>query len=379
MTMRRIAPQASLALDHKRWTRALHHEAKHHKGELHVGQPLWFWRRGANAAKRSTSAFWHPGAVISNTLATVWIAYRGSVVKCARSQVRPFTEDDEAAHEHITEHMRDLGERLLHEGDFSYEDITGQDEPPVDSSPAPGENTATEQQKPDGEGQMDVDPESRRRMRGKTRLTSLQQPSAPTANTFPDTTQLETKEDHDDKRRRIDELESTVPTAAQDEVLVPCPETFDSVTRDDEIAVDAPLPEETVEMSGENSQGWTTEEAFFTVSPGARQVRQRKEVKMNQLSRSERHEFLKSMEVEWQTLLQNHAAKVLSLEETAQAQARAGQIVLWTLAGLALGSQTTASHRGDVPRHDYSLSRILQTLTSLTSSHILRHLPGRVF
>ena len=85
MTMRRIALQASLALDHKRrWKRALHHAAKHYKGELHVGQPLWFWRRGANAAKRPTSAFWHPSVVISNTLATVWIAYRGSAVNCAR-------------------------------------------------------------------------------------------------------------------------------------------------------------------------------------------------------------------------------------------------------------------------------------------------------
>ena len=37
MTMRRIALQASLALDHKRrWKRALHHAAKHYKGELHV-------------------------------------------------------------------------------------------------------------------------------------------------------------------------------------------------------------------------------------------------------------------------------------------------------------------------------------------------------
>ena len=75
-------------------------------------------------------------------------------------------------------------------------------------------------------------------------------------------------------------------------------------------------------MSGENSQGWITEEAFFTVSPCARQVRQRKEVKMNQLSLAGRHEFLKSMEVERQTLLQNQAAKVFFLEETAQAQAR---------------------------------------------------------
>ena len=146
MTMRRIAPQARLALDHKRrWKRALHHAAKHYKGELHVGQLLWFWRRGANAAKKPTSAFRHPGAV---TLATVWIAYRGSVVKCARSQVRPFSEDDEAAHEHIMEHTRDLGERLLHEGDFSYEDITGQDELPVDSPPAPEENTAKGHQNP---------------------------------------------------------------------------------------------------------------------------------------------------------------------------------------------------------------------------------------
>ena len=43
---------------------------------------------------------------------------------------------------------------------------------------------------------------------------------------------------------------------------------------------------------------------------------------MNQLSPAERHEFLKSIEVEWQTLLQNQAVEVLSLEETARAQAR---------------------------------------------------------
>ena len=97
---------------------------------------------------------------------------------------------------------------------------------------------------------------------------------------------------------------------------------FDSETRNDEIAVDVPLPEEPTDMSGESGQGWITEEAFFTVSPGARQVRQRKEVKMNHLSPAEKREFLKSMEVEWQTLLKNQAARVLSLEETAQARAR---------------------------------------------------------
>ena len=111
-----------------------------------------------------------------------------------------------------------------------------------------------------------MDLEYRRLLRGKTRLTSPEQPSAPTANTSPDSTQQQTKEDHDDKRRRIDELEST---AAEDEVLVPCPETFNSVTRDDEIAVDVPLLEETVEMSGEISQGWITEEAGSQKKPSS--------------------------------------------------------------------------------------------------------------
>ena len=242
MTMRRIALQASLALDHKRrWKRALHLAAKHHKGELHVGQPLWFWRRGANAAKKSTNAFWHPGVVISNTLTTVRIAYRGSVVKCARSQVRPFHDDDEAAHEHVTEHKRDLGERLLPEGDFSYEGITGQDEPPVDSPPAQGENTATGPPGHDGEGQMDVDPEARRRMRGKPGPSALN-------------SQREAERDHDDKRRRIDEPVSPVSTVAQDEVSTLSPVPFDSETRNDEIAVDVALLEEPTEMSSESGQ-----------------------------------------------------------------------------------------------------------------------------
>ena len=96
----------------------------------------------------------------------------------------------------------------------------------------------------------------------KTRLNSQEQPAASTASASPDTTrQREAEEDHDDKRRRIDELESTVPTVAQDEALTPCLVTFDLVVRDDEVAVNVALCEEIVEMSGENSQGWITKEA----------------------------------------------------------------------------------------------------------------------
>ena len=173
MTMRRLAFQASFAF----WiTNAAGNEPctmqrNTTRANYMLGNPFGSGDEGRMQPRNQQMFFWHPGVVISNTLATVWIGYRDSVVRCARSQVRPFHDDDEAAHEHVTEHMRDVGERLLHEGDFSYEDISGQDEPTVGSPPAPGENTATG---PDGEGQVYVDPEARRRIRGKTRPISLE-------------------------------------------------------------------------------------------------------------------------------------------------------------------------------------------------------------
>ena len=43
---------------------------------------------------------------------------------------------------------------------------------------------------------------------------------------------------------------------------------------------------------------------------------------MRQFTPAERREFLKTRDTEWQTLLKNKAAKVLSLEGTAQARER---------------------------------------------------------
>ena len=119
----------------------------------------------------------------------------------------------------------------------------------------------------------------------------------------------------------VDEPVSPVLTVAQDEVLASSPVHFDSETKNDEIAVDVALPEEPTGMSEKSRRGWITEEAFFTVSLGWQQLRHRTEVKMNHLSPAEKREFLKSMQIEWQALLKGQAARVLSLEEAAQARA----------------------------------------------------------
>ena len=104
---------------------------------------------------------------------------------------------------------------------------------------------------------MDVHPEARRRMR---------------KNATTDTARQETAGDHDDKRRRVDEPESPISPVAQNEAPILNPVPFDMETKNDEIAADAPFPEEPAEVSGENDEGWITEKAFFTVSPGARRL-----------------------------------------------------------------------------------------------------------
>ena len=125
------------------------------------------------------------------------------MVRCARYQVRPFHDDDEAAQEHVSEHMRKLGEQHLHDGDFPYEDITGQDEPPVDSPPVPGERTVTKPPGPSGEEPMEVEPDvSLRRMRGKTRTVGTDHQTAPPSNAITDTARQETAGDHEEKTSR---------------------------------------------------------------------------------------------------------------------------------------------------------------------------------
>ena len=128
---------------------------------------------------------------------------------------------------------------------------------------------------------MEVEPDVRRRMRGKTRIVGADQPTAAPSNATTDIARQETVEDHDDKTRRVEEPEAPLSPVVQNEAPVLNPMSFDMETKNDEIAADVPLPEP-AEMSGDQPQGWITEEAFFTVSPGTRQVRQRKEIDENE-------------------------------------------------------------------------------------------------
>ena len=159
MTMRRLALQASLALDHKRrWKRALHHAAKHYEGRTTcwtIPLVLATWSESSQETNKRflASRRGHQQHVGHSLDCLPW--FRSQV--CTISGADRFTTMTRQPMNTSRNTRRNLGERPLQEGDLSYEDITGQDEPPVDSPPAPRENTCdktpkTQRRRTDGGG-----------------------------------------------------------------------------------------------------------------------------------------------------------------------------------------------------------------------------------
>ena len=138
------------------------------------------------------------------------------------------------------------------------------------------------------------------------------------------------------------------PPVAQNEAPILNPVSFVSETTNDEIAVDVPLPEEPTEVSG-----WITEEAFFSLAWCATSA----------TAQGSKDEPIVT-------------AKVLSLEETAQARAR------WP--DRAMDTRWARSWKPDDSKPSGRRAKarlIIKGFTDpdlQTSSHILRRLHVRV-
>ena len=78
---------------------------------------------------------------------------------------------------------------------------------------------------------MEVELDTWRRMRGKTRTVSTDQPTAPPSSATKATARQETAGDHDDKRIRVDEPEEPRSPVAQNEALVLNPVSLDLETK----------------------------------------------------------------------------------------------------------------------------------------------------
>ena len=251
--MRAKARRAAREVDSRaRWQRALLRARRDPKEDFQPGMPIWFWRVGSDK-KRTVQQCWNAGVCIQASGAIVWVASRGTIVKCARSHVRHYTLEDMLSREMVQEDMLKM-EKYLEKQDAKYEDLTGQDDPE--------EYVPPEQEEPS--------PESPRMEEEHTDISD------------------------EDFEKECAEIGRRLHQAAEDKRKGEMPPAYPSKQRkcDDEEPV------------------MITDTAYFLKTPS------RTEVRMKDLDKEEKAEFLQAKEKEWKGMVQSGAVRVLSGEET---------------------------------------------------------------
>ena len=94
-----VHKQASLAFHQVECEQAVKHAVYAGPKKFYdyeVGQTVYFWTKGMERQKKDSPAFWHgPGKVILTDLPkTVWVSYRGTLVKAAPEHLRPICNDE---------------------------------------------------------------------------------------------------------------------------------------------------------------------------------------------------------------------------------------------------------------------------------------------
>ena len=96
MELRKLAAQAFHEVDCGQALRAAATAGPRPRLNYEVGQAVYFWRRGMNAARRPANTLWHgPARVVATQLPhTVWVAFNRHLVKAAPEKLRPASEEE---------------------------------------------------------------------------------------------------------------------------------------------------------------------------------------------------------------------------------------------------------------------------------------------
>ena len=102
--------------------------------EYEVGQVVYFWRKATERVKKNAARFWRgPARVVLTSLpSSVWITYRGTIVKAAPEQLRRASEEEMFA---LSSWMTGLSEtraELEQNPRRGYLDITNEESPPAE-------------------------------------------------------------------------------------------------------------------------------------------------------------------------------------------------------------------------------------------------------
>ena len=126
MELRKLAAQAFHEVECAQAIRAAatHGPRPYHSYE--TGQLVFFWRRGADAARRPANAYWHgPARVVATQLpTTVWLAHNGFIVKAAPEKLRPAAEEEQLSISGWLEGISNVWKQIEREDLRGYIDLS---------------------------------------------------------------------------------------------------------------------------------------------------------------------------------------------------------------------------------------------------------------
>ena len=115
--------------------------AGHRKNiDFEVGQTVYFWRKGMEGAKRDRPGYWRGPArvVLTSPPSTVWVNFRGYVVKAAPEQLRLASEEEQFTLTKWIDDIANTRQELEQQPRQGYIDLTK--EPfPLEDDPGEGE------------------------------------------------------------------------------------------------------------------------------------------------------------------------------------------------------------------------------------------------
>ena len=138
--MRLAAEKAFHEADCSQALRHALHAGRRPVEDYEVGQVVYFWRKATEGVKKNFARFWRGPArvVLTAPPSSVWVNYRGTIVKAAPEQLRRASTDEMFAVSSWMQGLSETRDDLEKNPRNGYIDIT-QEEGPPQGDPGPDE------------------------------------------------------------------------------------------------------------------------------------------------------------------------------------------------------------------------------------------------
>lgn len=298
-----------------------------------IGEPVYFWRVGQGHTRKPAPAYWHGPArvVMTDPPTTLWLSYQGTLVKASPERVRRASEDEQTTLTGWIDDIIQTRQKLEQEPKRSFLDLCQEPLPPAElgedddmeyEPSLAGEEESGQERNP-VEGPLLVP----RRLTTKTTFASalqdgLQADHSPRPGE-PHHPEEGLHPDHPEVR------DQTLQPGQDEHQDLPVLPDLEEEGRGDGYGSSHKREAED-EVEEQDTKRLRTEylEVYMAKVSSLIQSRQRKEVKINEVSKYNRNRFQKATEKEIKNNIQIGAYSPISLEESAQVRQQSPERIM---------------------------------------------------